>query len=194
MCAVTTLMIYDGAPAEDSAVSRTGGIPLVEEGFRWPVCAKCKGNMQFIAQLLPQDVPELHRALVIFMCQNDPGMCDDWNPTSGANKAFLFQTEGLRPAQAPAQGITRLGAVSALRMAQEAPPGAVVVGRVGGLPEWIQADETPGCRKCGDFMDFLAQFEQGAEHTTAMNFGGDGLGYAFTCKPCQQAAFGWQCS
>ncbi len=37
-----------------------------------------------------------------------------------------------------------------------------------------------------------ARCAPGAKRSTAINFGGDGLGYAFTCKPCQQAAFVWQ--
>ncbi|WP_203914845.1 hypothetical protein [Rhizocola hellebori] len=190
---VTLHMIYDGAPVADSHVSRTGGIPLVTADFVWPTCAKCKGAMQFIVQLLPDDVSELERSLLVFMCQNDPGMCDDWNPRSGANKSYLFPVGELRAAQVPAEGVTTLSAVSGMRLEGEAPADAHVIGRVGGKPEWIQADETPGCPKCGDYMDFLVQLQQGHDHTTAVNFGGDGLGYAFVCKPCQEAAFVWQC-
>ena len=187
-------MIYAGAPDADSPVSRTGGVPLVPADFVWPTCGVCKGAMQFIVQLLPEDVSELDAALLIFMCQNDPGGCDDWSPRSGANKSYLFPVGDLRPAQVPAEGKTTLGGVAGMRFLPEAPEEAQVLGRVGGKPEWIQADETPGCPKCGDYMDFLAQLEQGPDASTAINFGGDGLGYAFVCKDCQEPAFGWQCS
>jgi hypothetical protein len=149
--------------------------------------------MQFIVQLLPDGASELERSLLVFMCQNDPGMCDDWNPRSGANKSYLFPVDDLRAAEVPAEGKTTLGAVSGMRLQAEAPEGAQVLGRVGGKPEWIQADETPGCPTCGDYMDFFAQLEQGHDHSTGVNFGGDGLGYAFVCKECQEAAFVWQC-
>ena len=191
---VTLLMIYDGEPAAEARVSRTGGIPFVTPEFVWPTCAACKGAMQFIAQLLPDDVPGLEKALLIFMCQNDPGMCDDWNPRSGANKAYLFEADGLRLAEVPAQGETMLGAVSGMRLADDAGEEDYVLGKIGGKPDWIQADETPGCRKCSDYMDFYAQFDQGREFSTAINFGGDGLGYAFVCATCHEAAFVWQCS
>jgi hypothetical protein len=190
---VTLHMIYDGVPAADSRVSRTGGIPLVAADFVWPACVKCKGAMQFIVQLLPEDVSELEGSLLVFMCQNDPGGCDDWNPRSGANKSYLFPAGELRPAEVPGEGVTLLPAVSGMRWEAEVPEGERGLGRVGGTPEWIQADETPGCPKCGDYMDFLAQLEQGHDHGTFINFGGDGLGYAFVCKPCQEAAFVWQC-
>ncbi len=191
---VTLLMIYDGEPAADARVSRTGGIPFVTAEFEWPTCARCKGAMQFIAQLLPEDVPGLERALLIFMCQNDPGGCDDWDPRSGGNKSYLFPAGDLRLAEVPPEGETLLGAVSGMRFADDAAEEDYVLGAIGDKPDWIQADETPGCPKCGDYMDFLVEFDQGREFSTAINFGGGGLGYAFVCKGCQEAAFVWQCS
>jgi hypothetical protein len=41
-------------------------------------------------------------------------------------------------------------------------------------------------------MTFTAQLEEGHEHHTAINFGGGGCGYLFTCWPCHHAAFLWQ--
>jgi hypothetical protein len=66
--------------------------------------------MQFLAHL-PLDIG----VVAVFFCQNDPGMCDDWDATAGANRAYLFAGE-LTPATVPAESETLLGAVTALRL------------------------------------------------------------------------------
>src|SRR6266536_2565370 len=86
---VTLVMIGTGVNTDDSRVSRSGGVPLLPPDFAWPLCATCGGPMQFLVQLLSEDVPELDHLLLIFMCQNDPGMCDEWEPFAGGNRAFL---------------------------------------------------------------------------------------------------------
>ncbi|HEY4460907.1 MAG TPA: hypothetical protein VGN81_41785 [Pseudonocardiaceae bacterium] len=67
-----------------------------------------------------------------------------------------------------------------------------VLGKLGGAPDWIQNDETPRCASCGNPMAFVVELEEGPDFRTAINFGGGGCGYAFTCAPCQKAAFCWQ--
>jgi hypothetical protein len=69
-----------------------------------------------------------------------------------------------------------------------------VLGQLGGVPWWIQSDGKPDCLVCAEPMRFVAQLEEGRDHRTAANFGGGGCGYAFTCEPCGEAAFLWQCS
>ena len=63
----------------------------------------------------------------------------------------------------------------------------------GGVPSWLQHDETPTCPPCAQPMSFMAQLEEGRDYRTAMNFGGDGCGYAFACAPCKEGPFLWQC-
>jgi hypothetical protein len=182
------LLIDDGATAPDTPVLRTGGVPLVPDGFTWPTCAECDGAMQFIAHL-----PVDGGAIAVFQCQNDPGMCDEWDATSGGNQAFLF-TGDLAPAAVPAEGETQLGAVTALRRHDgDAPSDVAVLGRLGGAPEWLQNDDTPDCPGCASSMSFVASLEEGRDPATAANFGGAGLGYVFTCRPCGEATFLWQC-
>ncbi|MDX6328614.1 MAG: hypothetical protein QOI83_997, partial [Streptomycetaceae bacterium] len=43
--------------------------------------------MQFLAQL-PLD--DGRGVLAVFVCQNDPGMCEDWDPVAGGNRALVF--------------------------------------------------------------------------------------------------------
>lgn len=190
------LLIHDGVCAADAPAPRTGGVPLVPEGFVWPTCRSCEGPMQFLAHL-PLD----HGVVAVFFCQNDPGMCDDWDATAGGNQAYLFPGEStgestgqLRPATVPTEGETLLGAVTALRPhPADAPTQEPILGRLGGAPDWLQNDETPVCPRCSTRMTFTAQLEEGHDHTTSANFGGGGIGYVFSCGPCAQAAFLWQC-
>ena len=214
---MTTLMTYAGPVDGHALVTRTGGIPLTPTGFRWPRCAECSGPMQFLAQLLLDDV-NLHGAdavsesrgiLSIFMCQNEPGLCDEWDPAAGGNQALLFSRAELAAAPVPAQGTTLLseacgidyapmdaagyGEARSLWSEAGGRPLRDVLGQLRGAPSWLQGDETPSCPSCAQPMGFVAQLEEGHDHRTAMNFGGGGCGYAFSCEPCGQGAFLWQC-
>ncbi|MEW1603326.1 DUF1963 domain-containing protein [Streptomyces sp. DH-12] len=209
----TTLMTYAGPVDDRAPVTRTGGVPLVPAGFTWPRCAECAGPMQFLAQV-PADAPGAQGAeaaehvLSVFMCQNDPGLCDEWDPVAGGNRALVFPRAGLAPAPVPEEGETLLPetcgvdrtAVDAVsyseardRWAQASGrPVRDVLGGLGGAPAWLQGDETPVCPSCARAMSFVAQFEEGRDEGTAMNFGGGGCGYAFACVPCAEGAFLWQ--
>lgn len=204
---MTTLMVYAGQAAADSAATRTGGIPLVPEGFRWPACRSCEGPMMFLAQVMTADLAPGSEpgVLSIFMCQNDPGLCDEWDPVSGGNQALLFPLSGLRPAVVPDGPDTMLGEVSAVeyvtveedyahaRQAWAGREGRSVsdqLGQLGGRPWWLQRDETPSCPQCATAMTFAVQLTEGRR--ASANFGG-GHGYGFTCHPCNTAAFLWQC-
>ncbi|MFC8827560.1 hypothetical protein ACFT9I_19720 [Streptomyces sp. NPDC057137] len=203
---MVNLMIYAGEADPRSPSLRTGGLPLVPDGFTWPKCRECAGAMRFLAHL-----PLEAGVVAVFMCQNDPGMCDDWNATAGANRAYLFDTEplALTPASPPPDSETLLGAVTAISPRQLDTPdygkaigtftattggsGQEILGQLGGVPLWIQNDETPHCPACATPMNFAAQLEEGYDHKTSANFGGGGAGYVFTCAPCHEAAFLWQC-
>jgi hypothetical protein len=196
---MTTLLLYGGETGPAAPVSRTGGLPLVPDGFVWPLCAECERAMQFIAHLdRGEDV------VSVFMCQNDPGMCEEWDPSAGGNRARVFPAEGLAPAAVPAEGQTLLEDVSVL-VAQcveakgygqadtDGPvDGRPVLGQLGGVPAWLQNDETPDCGGCGEQMGFVAQLEEGHGHAHPINFGG-GCAYVFACDACREAAFLWQC-
>jgi hypothetical protein len=166
--------------------------------------------MQFLAQVMLSDLglEEAEGVLLVFMCQNDPGLCEEWDPAAGGNLALLVPAGGLRAAVVPPGPATLLGEVSAVRHAtadmdygearlswseRAGRPVRDVLGQLGGKPHWLQNDETPTCPACATLMSFTIQLEEGHDHRTAANFGGGGCGYGFTCQACGTAAFLWQC-
>lgn len=201
-------LVTDPVAPSDSTI---GGRPLANASTMWPCCSSCAGPMQFLAQLpldsLDEAIGHEDQVLLVFQCQNDPGMCDEWDPNAGGNSALLVESASRIPLQVPI-GETLLPAESRLRRVSYQPtpsqntdddhyceavdaPASQVVGKLGGAPLWIQADETPNCR-CGAPMTFVAQLEE--RGGGGMNFGGGGAGYAFVCPSCRdQAKFLWQC-
>ncbi len=167
--------------------------------------------MQFIAQvpLAITGIPEFaasDRILLIFQCQNDPGLCGEWDPNSGGNKALIAAPGGAMPVpptgevRTPSQ--TLVIAVDYDDSVRKNSPDdnycaaldrdKTTLGKQGGNPLWIQGDETPTCT-CGTKMAFAFQLE--AHGGGGLNFGDCGSGYAFACPACrQQARFLFQCS
>jgi hypothetical protein len=206
---VTELLIVDAAPPPLSPKHSFGGLPTVPKSssFTWPRCKTCGGPMQFLGQLR---IPEAQKLVLLFMCQNEPGLCDEWEADAGGNCAIVVPAGVLAEAQPPEGGTTvretRYGArqfTSSLDdydLAREAwcketgSKGREVLGQILGTPAWIQADETPKCGACGKPMRFLAQLEQGPDWKTEMNFGGGGCAYVFDCACDQHSAkLLWQC-
>jgi hypothetical protein len=80
--------------------------------------------MQFLAQVVLDDLgdgAEGRGILAMFACQNDPGMCGDWEPDSGGNQAFLFPGEDLVPLPQPADAdetLLQLGSVRTVSLVQ----------------------------------------------------------------------------
>ncbi|MFK0294390.1 DUF1963 domain-containing protein [Streptomyces sp. NPDC090442] len=209
-------MIDAGPVAPTTLVTRTGGVPLAPAGAPWPCCASCEGPMQFLAQVVLDDLGDgvgNRGILALFACQNDPGMCDDWDPDSGGNQASLFPADGLEPLPRPEGGVDEallvLGSVRGVSLVHVDEPNydqaggewaagddrtaPSVLGQLGGSPAWLQGDETPSCPSCASPMPLIVQLEEGPDHSTAMNFGGGGGAYAFACEPCRRARFLWQC-
>ncbi|CAH0235730.1 hypothetical protein [Roseomonas sp. CECT 9278] len=201
------LLVLDRAAPETSiAVARFGGTPLVPPGFAWPACHACHGHMRYLCTIAEQAQARRH---LVFMCQNSPGMCDEWNPDSGGNAVLPCEGADLLPADLPAQGnaigaarhaarvetVEAAGYEDACARWAEAHPGRgrEVLGQIGGAPDWLQGDETPACDHCGRALRFVARLEEGPEHGTAMNFGG-GAAYLFACD-CTWGGgkFLWQC-
>ena len=157
-------MIYEGLADAGAARTRTGGVPLAPPGFEWPQCAECDGPMQFQAQIRLDDIdPAEHGLFSIFMCENEPGLCLEWEPDSGGNRAFVFRSD-LVPAAVPSDGVVLLPEVSAIAYAatpevhyerarqrwhsETGGPLRHVLGQVGGAPQWLQDDEALACG-CG---------------------------------------------
>lgn len=198
----------------DSAdtASSIGGLPIAPTTTAWPTCKQCSSAMQFIAQipLSASDNPALAdrpQTLLIFQCQAEPGMCDDWDAESGGNCAVLVPSDAVQTLAAPA-GSTTLDARTPVKfepyddsVEQNTPDDnycdtidehwETAFGKIGGVPLWMQGDETPSCI-CGQKMAFFAQLE--AHGGGGINFGDSGAGYAFVCTGCLDTAkFLWQC-
>lgn len=152
--------------------------------------------MQFQFQVPLDELGQAGKLLLTFQCQNDPGMCDEWDPASGGNAALVTKAEDGRVTESP--GLTaeqlrefkedRTVIAPAIKL-ELALSGKNEVGAVGGAPEWIQADETPVC-KCGERMRLAVQLDENAHEQ--LNFGGGGRAYAFICEACMAAKFLWQ--
>lgn len=137
-----------------------GGLPVIPIGsrFSWPTCKSCTGNMQYLGRIR---VPHETTLILLFMCQNDPGLCDEWAPDSGGNTALVVGIDSLTAVEPPSGGVTSRNTVYGVREVasshndyEEAraawgeQPGhrqRDVLGQLLGAPSWIQADETPAC-------------------------------------------------
>ena len=199
---VELLLVDWAVTADASGETRFGGLPSVAEGFSWPVCASCGGDMQFQAQIRAPGAPHLH---LVFMCANHPGECDQFLAEGGGNAVVAVPAAALHNATPPGTGAS-LRAVRHGARIQQVPAKSYsaaraaftgrrrdVLGQIGGSADWLQADATPSCRHCAAPMDFVAQLESGPEHETEMNFAG-GCGYLFECR-CSVVSgkFLWQC-
>jgi hypothetical protein len=183
-----------------------GGLPVTNanEAFEWPHCIYCKGPMQFLGKLSTDKGLEQ-----IFMCQNDPGVCEEWDPDEGSNKVLVTQPKDLVQVESPAEGEatrnTEYGCTiveydsddyedARINWAKENKVSSrQVLGQLHGEPAWIQGNETPICDICKKPMRFVAQLEQGPDYETEMNFGGGGCAYLFDCSCPNSAKFLFQC-
>ena len=183
-----------------------GGVPVknANQAFEWPLCQTCDLPMQFLGKIAT-DIG-MHN---IFMCQNDPGGCGEWDCDSGANRVIINQNQMLeRVTEIPETGEalrdTHYGGciLSVDKTSYHDAHGdwpyddsyqsRDILGQLYGEPSWLQGDETPNCDTCQKPMRFVAQLEQGPGWETEMNFAG-GCAYLFDCADCIKGKFLWQC-
>lgn len=212
------LLIHDeNAPAdiETRAVTSFAGAPAVPAGtqLEWPACADCAQPMGFVAKVTDPHAPaDAPRLVLLFQCSGleSLGACETWEAEAGANAAYLVPAaEPLVPLAPPTEVGTRLGPAYGVEVrhvdvtvpdrlsteydvGREQVSGRRVVGSLGGVPGWIQGDDTPTCASCAAPMAFVAHLEEGVDHAHAANFGG-GVGFLFSCTCAQPTArFVWQ--
>lgn len=196
------LLINDPSKINILHETSFGGLPVKEtdKAFEWPKCSTCNSEMQYQGKIKTDIGFEL-----IFMCNNDPGMCDEWDAESGGNKVVIVDDknpEFFKPADS---GLLLRETEYGVKLvtsddddydsARENWGGNKrdILGKLFGEPDWIQSDETPVCDCCHKPMRFVAQLEEGPDYRTAMNFGGAGMAYLFDCKEGKTAKFLWQC-
>lgn len=157
-------------PTKDKTDNCLLGRPIISTSDI-PVCGSCDSKMNFIFSLKTDEGISL-----VFLCQADPGMCDDWDADSGDNAVLNYKS-------------IEIESCSNYLINDSSLPQEQSVGKLGGTPDWIQGDETPNC-DCDKAMTFVAQVEESAHPD--LNFGGHGSSYVFTCAPCNKSKFLWQ--
>lgn len=70
--------------------------------------------------------------------------------------------------------------------------------RLGGFPSWVQSADHPQCRSCQQKMRFILQLDSdlpaGDGDGDEWLWGSGGVCYGFSCQPCRNTAFLWQCT
>src|SRR5688572_22261065 len=86
------LLIHDNSKSNVLDDSSFGGLPVTESGkvIGWPRCKTCEAEMQYLGKIKTDIGLEL-----IYMCNNDPGMCDEWSAKDGGNKVVIINSEKL---------------------------------------------------------------------------------------------------
>jgi hypothetical protein len=73
---MTDLLIYSPLKTKKANFFETnfGGLPVAKNAqeFDWPNCTHCQLPMQFLGKIASEN-----RLYQIFMCQNDPGVCEE---------------------------------------------------------------------------------------------------------------------
>lgn len=162
-------------PLEDEGgAERLGGLPFGLASDAWPTCTECGKSQSLLAQFAHHsdrlDLGREGRALLVFQCNHDAGMCDTWDAASGANACLVLEPEQLARAEsaAPADlppldhcvivagwieftdAVTEEEAASFydeasyLALNEDLVANVSTSTRLGGVPSWIQSpDESP---------------------------------------------------
>ena len=145
------------------------------------------------------------------MCQNDPGLCEEWDADGGGNAVFSVPMKGhLEELADPGSGETlvcdyhrgkRRPLSWGATVSEVAIPDGDVpeysdhysvaskqtrwadLGCLGGKPPWVQRPETPSCHGCGrEFLKCRLPCENGCSGATICQWGHIENGqYAFKC-------------
>jgi hypothetical protein len=210
---VTDLLINVPNPSDTSTGTLFGGLPTIPRGtpFTWPVCSECEGPLQYLGRIaIPAQEKRPARFALLFMCNNDPGMCEEWDADAGGNAVLVVPGKDAAPVKsAPAETAVRqtlYGATIApvsqpnYNLAREEWAEAnsktprQVLGQMYGQPVWIQSEFTPTCSTCDEPMQFVAQLESGPDADTEINFGGGGCAYVYECNCGSNVGkMHWQC-
>jgi hypothetical protein len=94
---VPDIQLESELPVQEKLEERLGGLPWGLPNHRWPRCAECGHSQSLLAQFLHHpvrlDLGGVGRTLWIFQCNHDPGMCETWSGTSGANACFVLEPD-----------------------------------------------------------------------------------------------------
>jgi len=166
----------DGQKPQDR--SFLGGTPALPEGVELPTCSLCGSRLTFFFQLaFPDDHVWRRNSLAVFACTSCAdesyfipemlsGPLHHADIPSGFLEAYqrnfrfvVFPTDDARPTPdyAPAVLFKRLSLVNDKKAHGS---------KVGGAPDWILEDESPGTYAGAVPLTFLLQLEQGLAFET----------------------------
>lgn len=181
-------------PPQAAMEDKFGGLPWGLPQRLWPVCADCELPQTFIAQFVhhPQrlDLGRPGRALFTFQCMHDPGVCETWDGTSGANACLVVEPEQMTAGTTTAPGagvplereVRVAGWVQAddgitpeqaeaflacdfdtyMTLPEDVQERATGATRLGSVPLWLQSpDEAPE----GEGWRFVGQMEEAHRFT-----------------------------
>lgn len=165
-----------------TATFKLGGNPVFLSHLERPICKQCGQDMDFLAQIpLRSPLPFSTRYAIayVFMC---PGKfdtsgwleCETWRPFEGANAVSLQDDRGQRvvPQKFPRYPDYHTTLVKSSEpdidmgdhtIADEIEELVSSQTKLGGVPYWLQSNETPNCPICGKSMQFVAQINAEAD-------------------------------
>jgi|CXWK01.1.fsa_nt_gi hypothetical protein len=214
--------------AEDpvtTPIFKLGGNPVFVSHIEQPACKHCGQNMDFIGQIRldsPLQLSNRYQMAYVFMCLgqlDERGwlVCPTWESFSGANMVLLQMDRGLAlvpgtDARYPDYRVALAATpepdvdVSDSDLDEDLSMQVAWATKIGGVPAWVQNNETPHCPHCGKPMRFVAQIDAEPDgplpadqslwpNVKLFDFGDVGIGYVFVCPgDCSsEGAFLWQC-
>jgi uncharacterized protein YwqG len=198
------LRLANKMPPQMRFEEKFGGLPWGLPPERWPSCSACGKPLSLLAQLAHDaarlDLGQAGRVLFVFQCNHDPGMCESWSATSGANACLVLEeselAHGLTPLPSTAIVVEEEARVVGWRAGDDAEKEPEMITKLGGIPSWIQGeDEGPAMpwRWVAQF-DSQHQLEDGSR-CEAANYGDAGIAYVYvnTAESKPVALMFWQC-
>ncbi|CAN5523270.1 hypothetical protein BH11CYA1_BH11CYA1_03520 [soil metagenome] len=92
---IPDLRLTTQLPMQTSIEDKFGGRPWGLPISRWPLCTNCGKHQSLIAQLqhdaVRLDLGADGRVLFVFQCDHNPGECESWDGSSGANSCFVVE-------------------------------------------------------------------------------------------------------
>jgi hypothetical protein len=187
-----------GRPVRDP-VTKLGGQPVWLAAPQWPLSHDLGVPMWFVAQFALPARAGRPRLAYLFMT-DAAGFVEAAAEREAGENAVVIQPDGrvpvLHPRDRPAPAPIRVTALATgptvgpdhVAVENPAPPEKYGPWQfLGGEPNWLQGDDS-----IGPGWELIAQLDAMSLPLT-VNFGDDGMGYAFVSPDGDEGRFLWQC-